>query len=100
MSKNGGSLDLDPLFLGLTRPAMIAGVTYTFFALNFMICTLGFVITSKFSFFMIGFVIHLIGVFICKKEPLAVEILFTKIQKCPLVRNNKFHGGLNSYNIF
>ncbi len=97
---SGGVLGLDPLFLGLTRPALIAGVTYNFFALNFFICTIAFTITSDFKSFVAGVLIHLIGVYICKKEPLAVEILMMKTQKCKNVLNRSFHGDLNSYNMF
>lgn len=97
---SNGVLGLDPLFLGLTRPALIAGVTYNFFALNFFVCTIGFVITSNFKVFLLAVLIHLFGMYISKKEPLAVEILMTRLQKCPNVRNKNFHGNLNSYNMF
>ena len=100
MGVDGGSLGTDPLFLGLTRPALIGGVTYTFFALNSFIFMIAFVLTSEFKVFLFGIVTHLFGMLISKKEPLAVEILLTKVQKCPANSNNRFHGNLNSYNMF
>ena len=100
MSKSGGKLELDPLFLGLTRPALVAGVTFTYFSLNFLICTLIFVGTSSFKACLLGVAIHGLGMYICKKEPLAVDILLSKSRKCPSILNKNFHGGLNSYNMF
>ena len=100
MAGDVGSLKTDPLFLGLTRPALIGGVTYSFFAMNLMICTLGFVMTSRFTIFAAGFVIHFFGMMLCKQEPLAVDMLINKMQRCPPVPNNAFHGGVNSYNMF
>ena len=101
MSKSkSGTLGLDSLFLGLTRPALVAGVTFSFFSINFLGCTIGFVVTSSFKVFILGGIFHVFGVFLCKKEPLAVDILMTKIQKCPSVSNKNFHNGANSYNMF
>lgn len=95
-----GVLGLDPLFLGLTRPALVGGVTFSYFAVNFFACTFLFVITSNFKAFLLGVAIHIVGMVICKKEPLAMDILMLKVQKCPSVINKNFHGGLNSYNMF
>ncbi len=99
-SKNGGTVGLDPLFLGLTRPALIGGVTFSYFAMNFFLCTILFVMTSDFRAFLLGGLIHGVGMYICKKEPLTIDILLIKTQKCPGVINKDFHGGLNSYNMF
>jgi type IV secretory pathway VirB3-like protein len=32
----------DPVFLGLTRPAMFWGVTHSFFVINLIVCLIGF----------------------------------------------------------
>lgn len=100
MGVDVGSLKIDSLFLGLTRPALIGGVTFSFFALNSLTFIIIFIVTSKFNIFIGAFAIHIFGMLLCKKEPLAVDILLTNIQKCPKVLNNSFHGGLNSYNMF
>lgn len=100
-SNNGlGLLQTDALFLGLTRPALIAGVTFTYFSFEFFVTTLIFIMTSQFRVFIIAIVAHVIGVFLCKKEPLAIDMLLTKIQKTPSTRNKNFHGNLQSYNMF
>ena len=100
MAQDLGSLQTDPLFLGLTRPAMLAGVTFTYFAFEMMVAMIGFVITSNFACFLLAGGLHGIGVYLCKKEPLMIEMFLTKFQKTPAVQNKQFHGGLNSYNMF
>ena len=41
MSGDAGRLQADPLFLALTRPAMLLGVTYAWFMLEGMVCAMG-----------------------------------------------------------
>ena len=40
---SGGQFDADPLFLGLTRPPMLLGVSYTFATLNLLVCLMTFI---------------------------------------------------------
>ena len=100
MAESLGSLKTDQLFLGLTRPAMIAGVSNTNVGLEGLIAMMGFTATSNFLFFVALFVLHGIGYVLCKNEPLAVELWMIKFSKTPNVANKQFHGGLNSYNMF
>ena len=95
-----GKVKVDPLFLGLTRSAVLFGVSYMFFGLNVMISLLYFVMTSDFKVVLVAGAIHALGMVITKREPLAVEILMTKLQKCSSCRNKQFHGGANSYSVF
>ena len=77
-----GKVGVDPLFLGLTRPALIFGVSFLYFGLNVMGAVMYFVITTDFKIFPISLMVHLFGMGLSKKEPLAVDILMTKLQKC------------------
>lgn len=95
----GGNLRLDPLFLGLTRPAMILGVSFMFFVLNSITGVMIFVITSDFRIVPVIVVLHMFGVMLGKKEPLAIEMLFLKIQKFNKCPNKIYHGGRNSYDV-
>ena len=56
----------DPLFLGLTRPALVAGVSFSYFALNMMVCTLYFIIATDFKVIVLGVLVHLFGYTISK----------------------------------
>lgn len=100
MANDLGTLQIDPLFLGLTRPALIAGVTFGYFAAEGLVAVLIFILTSNFKIFLVAVATHIFGVMLCKKEPLAIDMLLCKLQKTPGVMNKSFHGGLNSYNMF
>jgi len=101
MSENNlGSLKTDALFLGLTRPALIAGVTFTYFAVESLVAILIFIMTSNFKIFLVAILIHAFGMMLCKREPLAIDMLLTKYQKTPSTFNKNYHGGLQSYNMF
>ncbi len=93
-----GLVSADSLFLGLTRPPMIIGVSYTFAALNGICSLLAFVITSNFFYLLVLLpAIHGIGWFICLKEPRAIELFIARSSKCSICRNRMYHGGTNSY---
>lgn len=98
MSEEKGVLEVDTLFKGLTRPPMLAGVSYSFMMLNFFATVAGFIITSKLWFFLIGFAVHGVGYMICKDEPLFLELILLKMQKFNKCKNKIFHGG-NSYDV-
>ena len=51
---DAGRLGTDPLFLGLTRPPMMLGVTYSWFVVNAMIWTLYFINFSSFAVLIPG----------------------------------------------
>jgi type IV secretion system protein VirB3 len=96
-----GSIGTDPLFLGLTRPPMLLGVSYTFAALNGIVSLLAFVITTKFFYLLILLPgLHLAGWFICLKEPRAIELFIARMSKCNVCRNRYYHGGTNSYDVY
>jgi type IV secretion system protein VirB3 len=96
-----GTVGTNPLFLGLTRPAMLLGVSYKFAALNGLVSLLTFVITSKFFYLLVLLpVSHMIAWFICLKEPRAIELLMAKFSKCNICKNRSYHGGTNSYDVY
>ncbi len=96
-----GLIGTDSLFLGLTRPPMLLGVSYTFAALNGIVSLLAFVITSKFFYLLILLPgIHMIGWFICLTEPRAIELFIARSSKCSVCRNRYYHGGTNSYDVY
>lgn len=96
MSDGKGTVLADPLFVGLTRPPMLFGVSYTFFGVNGLICMLGYIIATSPKFFLLAAVIHGIGFQVCSKEPLFIELFMIKQSKCNRSPNAFFHGA-NSY---
>lgn len=93
-----GKLEIDKLFKGLTRPTMILGVSFSFVILEFFITVILFVWTSQFKVFLIAGVIHGIGYILCHHEPLFLELIAKRLQKCNVCKNRRFHGA-NSYDV-
>jgi type IV secretion system protein VirB3 len=97
----GGKIGSDPLFLGLTRPSMLLGVTYTYAALNGLVSLMAFVITNNFMYLLVMMpILHCIAYLICLKEPLTLEILIMKTSNFNKCKNKKIHDDTNSYDVF
>ncbi len=100
MGSDFGRLEADPLFLALTRPTMVVGVTYSWLMLEGGLCFLYFIQTSSFKCVLYLIVIHFVGVLVCKREPRFLTILavFAKVSgKC---KNRLFHGNTSSYDLY
>jgi type IV secretion system protein VirB3 len=94
-----GELEVDMLFLGLTRPSMLFGVSYTVVLANFFICMMYFVGTSDFKGFMAMPVVHAVAYVLSEKEPLFLELFMIRQQKCNKCKNRLYHGLTNSYDV-
>ncbi|MEY3196738.1 MAG: hypothetical protein RLZZ59_104 [Pseudomonadota bacterium] len=92
------SLGADPLFVGLTRPTMIFGVSIQFGMLNMIISVLAFIQTSSFRILPIAFLIHAVGYILCFKEPRFMELYINKFSRCNQCPNKMFYGA-NSYDL-
>lgn len=91
----------DPLFQGLTRPAMIAGVSYMFFVINAIVCMVTFINTQSFLLVLpAAITVHLTGYIICLKEPRALDMMVVKAKKGLKCMNRRFHGSTNSYDLY
>ena len=96
-----GTVGADPLFLGLTRPPLLFGVSYTFAALNGIASLLAFVLTEKFFYLLVLLPgLHMVAWFICLKEPRAIELFIARMSKCNICRNRMYHSGTNSYDVY
>ncbi len=94
-----GELEVDMLFLGLTRPAMIFGVSYVIVMLNFIICLMYYLLSSYFRAFLFMFVLHGVGYILSQREPLFLELFIVRQQKCNKCKNRFYHGMTNSYDV-
>ncbi len=94
-----GELEVDMLFLGLTRPAMIFGVSYMIVGMNFITCMFFYILSSSFKVIPIMLVLHLVAYLLSQKEPLFLQLFMVKQQKCNKCKNRFFHGMTNSYDI-
>ena len=94
-----GYVKTDHLFVGLTRPPMLFGVSYNFAVVNAVLSMITYIITNNFTYLVMAFPVHLLGYYICSKEPLFIELFMIKAQKCSKCKNKFFHGA-NSYDPF
>jgi type IV secretion system protein VirB3 len=92
-------VNVDSVFLGLTRPPLLFGVSYNYFILNIMICMGIYINTSNFLYFAMMGPIHFLGYYLCSKEPRFIELFMNRNQNCPRIWNFTFHKG-NSYDPF
>lgn len=93
-----GKLKTDPLFIGLTRPTMILGVSMQFAMLNMMVSVGAFIQTSGIGIVLIALSVHLVGYLLCFKEPRFMELYLNKGSKCNQCSNRSFYGA-NSYSV-
>jgi type IV secretory pathway VirB3-like protein len=84
-----------PLFLALTRQPMTMGVTQNFFVINFMLCTILFLVSMNLVIAVgLFFILHSIGVICCRQDEAYFEITLGKLElPCP----NRSLWGCNSY---
>ncbi len=97
---SGPRLTADPLFQGLARPAMVAGVSYMFFVLNAMTCMIMYIQTKSFSVMPLALIIHGFGYLLCMKEPRAVELWMLRMKYGYKSFNRGYHSFTNSYDVF
>lgn len=95
-----GRLTTDPLFQGLTRPPMVAGVSYTYFVLNAMICMIMFINTNSFGVLPLALIVHGFGYLVCMKEPRAIELWMLRMKFGFRSWNRMYHSFTNSYDLF
>ena len=98
---NDDKVVADPLFLGLTRPPMVFGVSYKLAELNMLSSLLTFITTGDF-FYLLVLMPTLHGLFylLCLKEPRAIELLITKNSKCSICKNRSNYNNTNSYDLY
>ena len=94
---DSGVVNIDPLFIGLTRPTMIFGVSFKFFFLNFFAIIFFYINAPGLKVIFLGLILHLVAYIICFKEPLFLELYLMKGAECTKCKNRSYYGGDNSY---
>lgn len=96
-----GRLETDPLFLALTRPTMVMGVTYSWLSAEGFISFIYFIQTSNFKGIALIFATcHITGVMICKKEPRFLKIFAVWAKISTQCKNRPFHSRTSSYDLY
>lgn len=94
-------VDIDPLFIGMTRPPLVWGVPMEFFGINFILFGIGMIgfvsLLSKILYVLcLCCPLHMIAYLATEKEPHWMSILLTKVAQCGPTRNRRFWKS-NSY---
>jgi type IV secretion system protein VirB3 len=82
--------ELEPVSLALTRPPMMLGVRYEYFALNGMVTVVVFIATSQLWTFGLAIPIHLVGAYLCARDPFVFHVLEVLFSKRRAVANAAF----------
>ena len=80
-------LDRDPLFVALTRPQMLLGVTYGYAIGNAIVTTELFLLFKSVWVLAVALVLHVAGWLACLRDPRIFNLWIVKVQRCPRVRN-------------
>ena len=84
-------LNVSAIFVGLTRPPMMFGVTLDYLFICFL-CSYGmFMLTSNPAFLIVIFPTYAFGWIACRMDPNIFRV-FLKKTECPAVRNKKIWG--------
>lgn len=73
-SRNAGVI-ADPLFLGLTRPAMAFGVTYVALLVNAVVTVELFLLTRNLLWLLVCLPMHALSWLLCLTEPRIFDLL-------------------------
>ena len=99
MSDSGGDRNLgltaDPLFVGVTRPPMRWGVTYSALLFNAIFTMEVFLLTKNLLSGFLVFPIHALGYVLTLRDDKIFNIIRVKAAKCP--PRSKAIWGVNSY---
>lgn len=90
------ALERDTLFVGLTRPQMFAGVTYSLFVVNVVLATELFLIFKSIWVVGAALLLHAAAMLLCLKEPRFFDLWLARVSKCPRIKNYQVWG-CNSY---
>ena len=93
--------DIDPLFIGMTRPAMMLGVPFLFFGVVFIITSSGLIMAGGVTdmllvLLVVSLPLYLMGRILTEREPFWMSVYGTKIFRCMPVFNY-FYWKCNSY---
>ena len=82
---------ISPLFVGLTRPPMIMGITLDYVCLSFMVAVCAFIIANSIFYILLYVPFHIVGWIACKIDSNIFRIIFKKLS-CQTVPNKSLWG--------
>ncbi|MDM0001161.1 type IV secretion system protein VirB3 [Variovorax sp. J22P240] len=98
MDRNQGIV-ADPLFVGMTRPSMVWGVTYSALMFNAVLTTEAFILTKNLAWLLAFLPIHGVLYLVCLYEPRFFDLLqlWGRTRLPALLAGNLRHWRASSY---
>ncbi len=84
-------LEMSPLFVGLTRPAMLWGVSMEYLGISAMITLCGYILFLSPLFLLLYIPLHIFGVIVCAIDHHIFRLIYKKTECLP-VRNKSLWG--------
>ena len=81
----------DPLVVGMTRPMLLLGVTYSYFVVEGVGATVLFLMGNNLLYLLTVLPLHIAGVLLCKWDPRFFDILFRVATQAGPVRNRPLY---------
>jgi type IV secretion system protein VirB3 len=81
----------DSLVVGMTRPLMMLGVTYSYFVVEGVGATVLFLMGNNLAYLLTIIPLHVLGVLLCKWDARFFDILFRVAQSARPVRNRPLY---------
>lgn len=86
------SLDINPVFGALTRPAMTAGVTFEYHMFNLVISMCAFIGLGNVLYGLIFFPLHAFGWAVCRFDSHFFTVAYKRFFLLPQMPNRKIWG--------
>ena len=91
-------LRINPIFVGLTRPAMMMGITLDYLSVCFMIAVSAFIAANSIKYLLLYVPLHIFGWIACKVDHNIFRLLAKKMEFINVP--NKKIWGCQSYEPF
>lgn len=85
-------IDIDPLFVGLTRPATVFGIPYIAFVIEIMVTAIAFIATLNLFYLALAVPIHAILYLIGAHDPGIFNSIYIWLKTIGRCRNSRFWG--------
>lgn len=86
----------DTLFLGMTKPPMVMGVTFKMFVFIWLASACAFLGLGELPYMLVGLPFHVSAYLICRVDPNLFDVYFLKYAKL-IQCTNSSHWKCNSY---
>ena len=80
----------DPIFVALTRPQTVLGVTYGYAVFNLILTIEAFLVTKSLWVLPVPVVVHLVGYLGCLKDVRFFDLWLVNVRTSPRIRNRRF----------